>query len=843
MSTQGTHLEQAKQRTNTLGHALMELKNSFLGLFTQMAQGDGTMQLLVDGFKWLAGNLGTIVGVIGKVVRAWLTYQAALKTIQAYQWAMDGGFQKLGRTIMAQIPMTRAYKMEQIQLARAQKQAGDAAIQGGQAATRAGRMIQAIPWMMIIGMLIEVATHWYDVASGAAEARRQAELTQQQENRFQVINDRNASKRAKNLANELADLQRKRNEGKLTEIEFRKQSEATTKKYKDQASNSRKSTQEQIKDLQELSKWAAANRKKEKDGTLDYAKEYDKMNKLYEKMGYDSGTAWFGLLENANKSFADLDVQIKAHLSGLNSQLATQNDEIDGLDQQYLDAKSSVNSYGVEIADNTGKIKNNVKEIKEYQTALSAVNDYLEQTIALTQTLNEIYQDREVAKLTKQIDDIVTKASEEAKSQGIVMGVQLQSTDNIDDFDKTYDANLQKLISSNTELNAKIQEKFELEKKIAAQRLEYAKQDLDRQNEIDKAKEYNALLEERDKLLSQEGIGQKDKDKINADFAKKQAQLAIENAQRDADVVLKKKALDEKYADDVVKIEDDKVKTIEDANRKVLDGYKDYVQKKSDANKKATDDEIEKEKKKQETIQGLIKATFDFFKKKSDERIAQLDKEIAAAEKQQSALETLAANGNINAQQSLAENQKIIDEANKKKEQELKRQKRMELVQTALTTYSNKVGEGVENPLMETIKDITLLQAFINALPAFESGIEDTGSNGMGVDGKGGFHAILHPNERVIPKTLNEKIGNMSNQELARIAQEHQAGKIIGNAQTKSSLDFALLVSEIKDLKSVIANKPETNIELGEITQSAMEIVKTTRKGNSLKFDRFKVRK
>ena len=50
------------------------------------------------------------------------------------------------------------------------------------------------------------------------------------------------------------------------------------------------------------------------------------------------------------------------------------------------------------------------------------------------------------------------------------------------------------------------------------------------------------------------------------------------------------------------------------------------------------------------------------------------------------------------------------------------------------------------------------------------------------------------------------------------------------------------MVNELRDVKEVIKQKPETNIELGEITQSAMEIVRSTRKGNTTVYNRFKVR-
>ena len=75
---------------------------------------------------------------------------------------------------------------------------------------------------------------------------------------------------------------------------------------------------------------------------------------------------------------------------------------------------------------------------------------------------------------------------------------------------------------------------------------------------------------------------------------------------------------------------------------------------------------------------------------------------------------------------------------------------------------------------------------FINSLPAFEKGTEDTGKNGRGIDGRGGFHAVLHPNERVVPKSLNDKIGSLTNEELTRIAVDYKNNKIIEGNNTSN---------------------------------------------------------
>jgi hypothetical protein len=244
------------------------------------------------------------------------------------------------------------------------------------------------------------------------------------------------------------------------------------------------------------------------------------------------------------------------------------------------------------------------------------------------------------------------------------------------------------------------------------------------------------------------------------------------------------------------------------------------------------------------TKNDLVKGAADFFIAQSNRKIEQIDKEIAAANTQYTTLQTLAANGNINAKESLAEQQKIINEANAQKEKELKKQQRIKLAESVYSTYNAKVAGGSEHPLMDTIKDTMLLQQFIASLPTFHDGTEDTGKNGNGIDGKGGFHAILHPNERVVPKSLNEQIGGLSNEALAKMANEYQNGKIIrSNSQIGSSFDTAILVGKIDELTNAIKMKPETNIGIGEITQSVMEIVKSTKQGNTTTYNRYKVRR
>jgi hypothetical protein len=338
----------------------------------------------------------------------------------------------------------------------------------------------------------------------------------------------------------------------------------------------------------------------------------------------------------------------------------------------------------------------------------------------------------------------------------------------------------------------------------------------------------------------------KERSKIAADIAVLDAEMALTRAKEKGDTEAIAKAQKE--------LTDAKIKAINEQLKLDLEANADngakraLIEKQAEADILAAQNEfateyIDKEKQIYEESAKIAEQTANFFVEQSEKKIAQLDKESEAAQKQFDTLQELANNGNISAKESLAEQQRIINESNQRKEKELRRQQRIKLAESVYSTYAAKIASGSKNPLQETITETALLQSFISSLPTFESGIEDTGAQGRGLDGKGGFLSVLHPNERVMPKSLNEQIGSMSNEALAKLAMEYQAGKLVAGSKGAESMHLAVLVNEMRDLKQVIQNKPETNIELGEITQSVMEIVKSTKVGNTRTYNRFKVRK
>ena len=805
MYTQGTAMEQATQRTNTLGHALLELKNEFFAMFTSMGSGSGSMQMFIDGLKFIAHNLGTIFSVLGKVVMAWIGYRTALASIQAYQFVVSGGLKDLGKELLENISLTKRASTTQQQL-------GTSAVVAGEGVSKAGRALGAIPWMVLIGFLIEMATKWYDVASGTAEARRQEDLYNEAKKVGQEISDKAVSDEMDNVKERL----------RLLDLESRKRianGESEKKVNEERAKAEQQIHEDAKKQFNEKVYWAEQWLKKLEE-------DKGKIPSTIQKIGAKGEVFTIANpeLETTGRQLDQSIANQREAIKNMKNSQKTFQDALDESQVKLIETTSRQNEYNVKIADNTGKIKGNTKGHHELKTALKEVDDYLERTIQLEQQLTEIRQKRQLVQMDQSIEGQISNAVKLASEKGIVAVAK---------EGEMYD-----------EIEKKIIERFELEKSFIQQRAQTSVTELENQFARETQLEKDKLKEERDDLLKQDGLTKKQREAIEQSYQTRLTELDIEQKQRRNDLNKEIEIITEKSADDQIKIEDDKNKEIKKYNDQLNEALKTNAENTNNAIKKGNDDLLKSEKEKYKTIDELVRASTDFFIKQSEKKVTQIEKELDSANKQYDTLKTLAENGNINAQQSLAEQQKAITELEKRKEKELKRQQRIKLAQSVFSTYSSKVESGSKNPLAETIRDTTLLTQFIASLPTFESGIEDTGKNGHGIDGKGGFLSVLHPNERVVPKSLNEQIGNMSNEQLSKIAWEYQNGKIVRDGDAIASpIETMILVQKIDELNQTIKNKPETNIALGEITQSMMEIVQKTKTGNTTTFNRYRVKK
>ena len=242
----------------------------------------------------------------------------------------------------------------------------------------------------------------------------------------------------------------------------------------------------------------------------------------------------------------------------------------------------------------------------------------------------------------------------------------------------------------------------------------------------------------------------------------------------------------------------------------------------------------------------IIEGFTDKFLEAADARISKIDEEISAAQKQYDIYAQLAAEGNITAKESLAEQNAIIAEAEAEKARQEQIKQNIALISSVVLGYNAALQNGAtpQEALKETFLGTASIKSFMSALsiPAFFDGTENTGTHGQGVDGKGGFNAILHPNERVMTSEHNNLIGDVSNDDVAKIMFDYRMGKMnVGSNIVVSQNDNSALESEMKNVTEAIKNIPQNNIEVGEITQGYMMINQTKTKGRTKTTNRFKV--
>jgi hypothetical protein len=813
MSTLGTVQEQANERTNTLGHALMKLKNEFTNLFLGISDGEGSMQILIDSLKWFASNLPMIVTIIGKLIRAFVVYKTTMLALKGINFIVTGGFKDMGKQMTKQIPLTKAYAREQKNLADQQKGAVTSA-------NAFGKALAGIGFTMAIGLAIELAQAWWDVASNTAEARRQQDMLNNVRENF------DKSKLGLQLSNETKEIE-KQMVALEQQIRTRKaQGENEEELNKELAEGRLKLSTDLINSLdQEL-----AQRKSVKAQVEDEVKYIEDLNFRVGVMRSDGSKA---TAKSVKQDVASLKILAKARGVALKTDamgqflafetrkevifqerkqieqnkvaiekyseaLGNSKEQQTELKVQLAEANAEQKDYSLNVNKSNKSIRESNDSQKAFNTTLKETNEYLSKQIDLLQELKEIEQERQLISAQKDIDAEFERQLKLLEETG------------------KFEADM---------LNVMIREKTEMEKGFIDQRVQYEMDAVDRKIQQQEKKEMDALIKERDRLLGQKDITQDAIDKINADFNKKDDELVQEQLKRRKDAETEKVIIYEQGVNDKKELDDESLENIDEYNDKLID-------KEKEVNRKLF-----------ESSESLVKASADFFIQQSNRKIEQLEKEISMAEKQADTLRSLAEQGNIEAKESLAEQQRIIAEANRKKLEEQQRQQRIQLAQSVYSTYTSKVNANSKNPLAETIRDTQVLNQFIQSLPTFESGIDDTGTNGRGIDGKGGFLSVLHPNERVVPKALNEQIGGLTNDELSNLAMEYQNGKIVrSDSQVSSALELAVLVNRLDNLTQVIQEKPETNIELGEITQGAMEIVKSTKKGNTIVYNRYKVK-
>lgn len=496
-----------------------------------------------------------------------------------------------------------------------------------------------------------------------------------------------------------------------------------------------------------------------------------------------------------------------------------------------------------EPAKQTKDVLDHTKAVSDLNTEFSNTNEYLSRQLELIQQLNLVRSEYEIGlaeegssiALEQQIENI--KAGAIVSDKAVTEAIQKERKLKIDAENEFYNA-IEKIDAN------KIKNKYDKEGQTALEELA-KKNDLVEKRQ----KEYDLRKEKYDKNIAKKNFGKNAKANVDAE-----GKWLLAEKQKLSDAQIE---IDENYEKKIKEINANREKEIKDINLKEEIDTKRHKNKIAEINanadkkirnagKEMTDAEAEynlnKIKSITETANQFVQDSLGYFIRVAETRMQQLDNYMGKLTQQMTFLEEKVASGSITAQESLAVVEKEQQEVEKRKIKEQRKQQRLQMAQTIFNAYnanvqSAKVGE---NALTKTLSDVAVLSAFIGALPTYFDGTDTTIADSLGkpqLQGRDGYIVRVDGSEKVLNPQLSKMTGDMTTYEIAKLAEDKLRGNIISRGEGGVSImnntwQTELIVSELQDLKNTIRNKPETNIEVGEILGGVMKIVETKKQGN-----------
>jgi hypothetical protein len=853
VNAEGSAYKTATTMSDTLGGSLAKLGGAFEGYILDVNESSGASSSLREAIDWLTKNLTTILDTILLLAELFVKYKAVVITTTLANKLMASSFITASRGA-GLLPTA-------MNTAKGAFQAFNTAIKSNIIGIVVVLLYELYNALTSVQSASDLASDFNDrVAESMANI--QVEAVKERQNLDMLVNaikktNYGTAERTK-LIDSLNAKYKTNLKDTKDDVKFQALLAGAYKTANDQITKKIALMELQAKFqlyTQEIVKLEAENLKlaqKSRDAWGQNA-----FTEFIQGFGwYDETRGYLDAQRGENTKFLQTLTAEQAKLKKqLEKTLAETQDEsvINSILGQIDDVDKATTDYG-------GTLDKTTPKTREFNYELKKENEYLSKQRDLLQELNVLLQDRGILQATDKLDTMLGDALERVKKTGetftyvidpesnLQIDPIIEQIETITTITKEAEAQRTKFAIEGIELKYKAE--YEAKKKLAEDNYKDTLKDIN--DEIKAVKEGIAEGTETTQTLTNLT---KEKKRIEAEYTAYVKELDLEQVEMEKDKNTEIEIENAKLVDRNAELDKEELERKTTYNEAQLDGYQEFLDAKNEKDEKDKQDkadldnkEIEAYKAKWDEINNIVKASADFFIQQSERKIDQLDKEIEQAQKTYDLLKGLAESGNIDAKESLAEQQRIIEEANRKKALEERRQQIAKLAETAFNTYNQKIQDGKKGTqaLTETIRDITLLTQLVGSLmPAYEKGTEDTGNtNGRGVDGRGGFNAILHPNERVLTKGQNKLIGDLSNEQLAQLAFNYRTNKLnVDSAETMSALDFSLLLNKVDKLTKVIQDKPDTELNVGQITQTTLELVEQKRKGNTTTYNRFKIKR
>jgi TP901 family phage tail tape measure protein len=704
--------EMADKRLKSVQGAMKLLSSAFEEQVLGFNDATGASDKFQSSIKFIAENLGTIFSIIGKVVTSLLVYKAVMIAVNIRQSLAGKSAKQLGRDFL-----------------NLGKNAKGAAGES----SKMGKTLRGVGWAALIGVAIELATAFYDIASGAARARYEGELYDEALRKATTKTNEKIQETNDLLDNQLKKIQRRKELGELTEQQALVEAQAaveTAKTVIDEEENKTDSTRKEIENRLKIFKEGAKVLKQNQSGIISPTAFSDISN------------YFGGALETLGvKDLINEISKMEAELKALDESSGSYTDQQDALNEKLAEFGHQLKV--VDKEDNANKIKARVKGLKEEteqlqrkRLTLDEINDALNQGRTLEDIESEEIQ-QENNRIQRSLNERLTMINDAQR---------LGELSKEDAADQRVLAELDALNEQKRILELYGEDTVEIEKAISEKRLEV-----------------------------QEMFGEEQKDKT-------------EEQQKEA------------------------LKMINDT---------------------------------QKAITAAIASNID-------ERISLQEKEAQAASEQQDYLKSLAANGNIEAQQSITEERERELEALREKERLEKQKATLQLISSGLEVFSTELENGA-NPaeaLATTVTTTGALTEFLAGLSFFAKGTDNAPEGAAVVDEKGKeaifdkkgkLKEIGGKDARLTHLDAGDKV--MTSQKTSEwLRQSAMMNELSPIKKDDAGSSYDLMKKDLQEITRAIKNQPSNDYNIEGIAKGVIEIMKSNTSGGDKRVSKYRVK-
>lgn len=232
------------------------------------------------------------------------------------------------------------------------------------------------------------------------------------------------------------------------------------------------------------------------------------------------------------------------------------------------------------------------------------------------------------------------------------------------------------------------------------------------------------------------------------------------------------------------------------------------------------DKEKELNKRRVKDATDTAKLIIERFKEASQERQKDIEKELSAAQKRSDELRAIGENRTLKQDENLAFQERKEAELERKRQQEIKKQARLDLLIAGINSFNAKVQSGEKGAGPSTLAEITALAAGLKAISLWE-GAERVGDKVKGQipPGRDKVAAWIDKDERVVPVKDNKKMGGISNSELGDITKMYNMGMLI-----PSGSENLIKVSTTHESNERMLTKMDQLIEINSTMHKRMPV-------------------